>query len=285
MMDLLRFSHLYSEEEVNRLSQAASALGKALDLSGLKWEKRNEFMMDELEPRERQLVNKFQEDLVQPGNDRREETMEPVALPRPAVQRTYSRRGRGQQVKQSLSRSQTPVTAVPTPQPCPSDKEVVSLLPPSRASLIALRGLELRANSLRAKACGTRLHLPEESVSVPEAGQRLNPAQAEERLINRCVRLFYWPAKMAGTPPPRQENLFDDSDGEGEAPKMTPSASLLRPVEARGSKDESDGEVEVWTGEASKATAANQEMRDPLEVALPTIQKKEVVQGRGLHGI
>merc|ERR1719220_2093316 len=108
-------------------------------------------MMDQLEPRERQLVYKFQEDLAQTGNGGREEAVEPVALPRPAVQRTYSRRGRGQQVKQSLSRSQTPVTAVPTPVPCPSDKEVVSLLPPSRASLLALRGLELRANSLRAK--------------------------------------------------------------------------------------------------------------------------------------
>ena len=279
-------NHLYSEEEVSRLSQAASTLGKALDLSNLNWKKRNEsMMMEELEPREQQLVDKYQEDLAQPGNGRREETVQPVALPRPAVQRTYSRRGRGQQVKQSLSRSQTPVTAVLTPVPCPSDKEVVSLLPPSRASLLALRGLELRANSLRAKACGTRVHLPEKSDSVPKAGQRLTPAQAEERLVSRCVRLFYWPTKMAGTPPPRQENLFDDSDGETEAPKMIPSTSLLRPVEARGSKDESDGEVEVWTGEASQATAANQEMRDPLEVALPTIQKKEVVQGRGLHGI
>ena len=282
-------NHLYSEEEVNKMSQAASALGKALDLSGIKWEKRNESIMEDLEPRERQLVDKFQEDLAQPGNDRREETVEPVSLPRPAVQRTYSRRGRGQQVKQSLSRSQTPVTTAPTPLPCPSDKEVVSLLPPSRASLIALRGLELRANSLRAKACGSKLHLPEESASVPEAGQRLTPAQAEERLIKRCVRLFYWPAKMARTPPPRQENLFDDDDGEAEAPKVIPRASLLRPAEPRGRKDESGGEVEVWTDMVNQATAtstaANQEMRDPLEVALPTIQKKEVVQGRGLHGI
>jgi len=284
-------NQLYSEEEVNRLTQAASALGKALDISSLNWENRNESMMEELEPRERQLVEKFQEDLAQPGNGGREETVEPVALPRPAVQRTYSRRGRGQQVKQSLSRSQTPVTSVPTPLPCPSDKEVVSLLPPSQASLLALRGLELRANSLRAKACGTRLHLPEKSGSAPEvAGQRLTPAQAEERLVNRCVRLFFWPAKMAGTPPPRQENLFDDSDGETDVSKGVPSASLSRPVEAGGRKDESDGEVEVWTGEGSKATAANHEMRDPLEVvlprvALPTIGKEEVVQGRGLHGI
>merc|ERR1711971_745777 len=249
-------------------------------------------MMEELEPRERQLVEKYQEDLAQPNNSGREEAVEAVALPRPAVQRTYSRKGRGQQVKQSLSRSQTPVTAVPTPpQPCPSDKEVVSLLPPSRASLLAIRGLELRANFLRAKACGTRVHLPLATCLVPQAGQRLTPAQAEERLVNRCVRMFFWPAKMAGTPPPRQENLFDDSDGETEAPKGIPSASQPRPVEAGSSKDESDGEVEVWTGEASQATAAaNQEMRDPLEVALPrvavpTIQKKEVVHGRGLHGI
>ena len=94
-------NHLYSEEELNRLSQAASVLGKALDLSCLKWEKRNKstMMEEELEPREQQLVEKFQEDLAQPGNDRREETVEPVALPRPAVQRTYSRRGRGQVLK------------------------------------------------------------------------------------------------------------------------------------------------------------------------------------------
>merc|ERR1712130_830683 len=197
----------------------------------------------------------------------------------------------GQQVKQSLSRSQTPITAaVSTPPLCPTDKEVVSLLPPSRASLIALRGLELRANSLRAKAFGTRVHLPEENVSASEVGQRLTPAQAEERLINRCVRLFYWPAKMAGTPPPRQESLFDDSDGEAEAPKVFARFSRLKPEEPRGNRDESDGEVEVWTGQVNQATAtavANQEMRDPLEVALPKVPtvQKEVVQGRGLHGI
>ena len=101
--------------------------------------------------------------------------------------------------------------------------------------------------------------------------------------------MLYWPAKMARTPPPRQENLFDDDDGEAEAPKVIPRASLLRPAEPRGRKDESGGEVEVWTDMVNQATAtstaANQEMRDPLEVALPTIQKKEVVQGRGLHGI
>merc|ERR1719361_2908632 len=115
------------------MSQAASVLGKALDLSGLNWERRKELLTEELEPRERQLVDKFQENLAEQGNAR-EETVQPVVLPRPAVQRTYSRRGRGQ-VKQSLSRSQTPVSVAPTPPPCPSDKEVVSLLPPSRASL------------------------------------------------------------------------------------------------------------------------------------------------------
>ena len=88
-------NQLYSEEEVNKMSQAASVLGKALDLSGLNWERRKELLTEELEPRERQLVDKFQENLAEQGNAR-EGTVEPVSLPRPAVQRTYSRKGRGQ---------------------------------------------------------------------------------------------------------------------------------------------------------------------------------------------
>ena len=93
---------------------------------------------------------------------------------------------------------------------------------------------------------------------------------------------------MAGTPPPRQENLFDDSDGETEASKEVPRASLPRSNKPEsGSRiDESGVVVEVCSGSGSEAV--NQEMRDPLEVDLPTKQpnmEKVVVQGRGLHGM
>ena len=76
------------------------------------------------------------------------------------------------------------------------------MLPPSRASLLGLRGLELRANSLRsalcrshlaifivplrAKAMGTKVSLPDiEGAPPPAEGQRLTHAQAEQRLISR----------------------------------------------------------------------------------------------------
>ena len=203
--------------------------------------------------------------------------------------------------------------------------KVVSLLPPSRASLLGLRGLELRANSLRsalcrthlvifiislrAKAMGTKVSLPDiEGAPPPAAGHRLTHAQAEQRLISRlelprklstivnyikrCVRLFFWPAKMASTPPPRQESLFDDSDGENEATKAgIPRTSLLSSKESGENENGTDGEVEVWKG------GVEDQMRDPLEVSLPTKTSArlsttpqtgsppKVVQGKGLHGI
>ena len=206
-----------------------------------------------------------------------------------------------------------------------TELKVVSLLPPSRASLLGLRGLELRANSLRsalcrthfvifiislrAKAMGTKVSLPDiEGAPPPAAGHRLTHAQAEQRLISRlqlprklsaivnnikrCVRLFFWPAKMASTPPPRQESLFDDSDGENEKTKAgIPRTSLMSSKESWEIENGTDGEVEVWKG------GVEDQMRDPLEVSLPTKTSArlyttlqtgsppKVVQGKGLHGI
>ena len=81
--------------QANKLCQAASTLGKSLDISSLNWQKCDEALLGGLDPREQQLVTKFRERLAC-GETASEEVVQPVVLPRPAVQRTYSRRGRGQ---------------------------------------------------------------------------------------------------------------------------------------------------------------------------------------------
>ena len=70
-------------------------MGKSLDISRLNWQKCDEALLGGLDPREQQLVTKFRERLAC-GETASEEVVQPVVLPRPAVQRTYSRRGRGQ---------------------------------------------------------------------------------------------------------------------------------------------------------------------------------------------
>ena len=97
---------------------------------------------------------------------------------------------------------------------------------------------------------------------------------------------------MASTPPPRQESLFDDSDGENEATKAwIPRTSLLSSKESGENENGNDGEVEVLKG------GVEDQMRDPLEVSLPTKTSArlsttpqtgsppKVIQGKGLHGI
>ena len=106
-------NHMHSEEEVgisypfikihqhlqaNRLCLAASTLGKSLDISSLNWQKCDEALLGGLDPREQQLVTKFRERLAC-RETASEKVVQPVVLPRPAVQRTYSRRGRGQVTK------------------------------------------------------------------------------------------------------------------------------------------------------------------------------------------
>ena len=70
-------------------------MGKSLDISSLNWQKCDEALLGGLDPREQQLVTKFRERLAC-KETASEEVVQPVVLPRPAVQRTYSRRGRGQ---------------------------------------------------------------------------------------------------------------------------------------------------------------------------------------------
>ena len=81
--------------QANKLCQAASTLGKSLDISSLNWQKCDEALLGGLDPREQQLLTKFRERLAC-KETASEEVVQPVVLPRPAVQRTYSRRGRGQ---------------------------------------------------------------------------------------------------------------------------------------------------------------------------------------------
>ena len=202
-------SSRYTGKEVSLLGQAAARLGRSLDTSGLRWERLQGL---ELEPREAQLVELYREQEASLGSAGEAVA---VVVARPAVQRTYSRRGRGQ-VKESGSRSQTPAVTEPPPPaavegggaslPPPSG---ASLLPPSRASLLGLRGLLLRSQHLRTAAGDT---------GTLTSGGRLAPSQAmaEERLVKRVAQMFFWPAKMSTIAPPKQVKLFEESSEEEE---------------------------------------------------------------------
>ena len=119
-------------------------------------------------------------------------------------------RGEAAAVKQSTSRTQTPVAPAATS----ATGDIVTLLPLSRAALLGVRGLQIRAADLRIKAKGRG---GAQAGGEGAGGEgRLTPAEAEARLVRRVAQMFFWPTKMCDTPPPKQENLFDDSDDEKE---------------------------------------------------------------------
>jgi len=44
--------------------------------------------------------------------------------------------------------------------------------------------------------------------------------EADKRLVSRFVQMFFWPAKMSATAPPKQDNLFEDSSEEEVMPDI-----------------------------------------------------------------
>ena len=179
----------WPEEELQVMAKGAQGLAKVLG-PNLRWQELRE---QELEAKEVQLLRQYQK-------QEKEEELAPV-MPRPAVQRTYSRKGRGQQVKQSLSRSQTPVAVGASRV---EEEGLATLLPPSQASLLGLRGLQLRTQALRNSSEG------QSKQDVREQEHK----QADDKFVKRFIQMFYWPSKMSAVVPPKQERLFEESEDE-----------------------------------------------------------------------
>ena len=257
----------YSEEELATVSRAAHTLGRALAVPTIPAVLEEE--VEAMEPREVQLVEAVR---ARQGEVVEELEAPVVAAPRPAVQRTYSRRPRGgvaaAVVKQSTSRTQTPVA----PAGPSATQDVLTLLPPSRAALLGVRGLQIRGADLRTKAKGRGG--AQAGGEGEGASGGLTPAEAEARLVRRVAQMFFWPTKMCDTPPPKQENLFDYSDDEKEE------------VEEDEEEEIEMDNIVISVGKVARVEEAVEEVEEEEAVVEPSTSKEPVVvRGRGLHGL
>jgi len=239
----------YTDKELELLVAAGQGVGNIIKVDKVKWDQNTH--SDSVHDREMQLLQSFryQQLYRQPSPQLQ------LAPPSPStvsgstrspfsgsssVQRTYGRTYSRTKVKQSLSRSNTPVETVPSsPKPKKTNPgDTISLVPPCQATMVGFRGLLLREPYLRdsnntadtvreerdvvdkTMKLGMNnpdlLNVPKDNVVIDDDHTAAHLA-ADRLLVSRIIQLFLWPAKMSTVDPPKQENLFS-SESDDDVP-------------------------------------------------------------------
>lgn len=239
----------YSDKELELLVAAGQGLGNIIKLDRVQWDKNTH--SSSVPDKEMKLLQSFRYQQLY-GQPSPQLQLSPVTqqpstnlssrspFSGSSVQRTYGRTYSRAKVKQSLSRSNTPVEtiSVSTPQPPQNKKHVgdtINLVPPSQATIVGFRGLLLRDKYLRdinsssdtvrqerdlvdntIRMGMNNPDLTELPVDLTTSDKDQSQAHlaADRLLVSRIIQLFLWPAKMSSVDPPKQENLFSDSDDE-----------------------------------------------------------------------
>ena len=238
----------YTEKELELLVAAGQGVGNIIKVDKVKWDQNTH--SNSVPDREMQLLQSFryQQLYRQPSPQLQVETPSTSTVSgstrspfsgSSSVQRTYGRTYSRAKVKQSLSRSNTPVETVITSAPAHPKKtnpgDTINLVPPCQATMVGFRGMLLREPYLRdsnntsdtvrqerdvvdnTMKLGINnpelLDFPKANVA-PSEDQTAAHLAADRLLVSRIIQLFLWPAKMSTVDPPKQENLFSDSDDD-----------------------------------------------------------------------
>jgi len=232
----------YSDKELELLVAAGQGLGSILKLDKVKWDQNTS--SSSVPDKQMQLLQSFryQQLYRQPSPQLQLSAgAKQVTSPfrGPSVQRTYGRTYSRAKVKQSLSRSNTPVEAslTSTQQKKTKSVDTINLVPPSQATVVGFRGVLLRNQYLRdSNNCSDTIRQERDvvdntimlGVNNPdlaeveiESDHRTGDSDhtaahlaADRLLVSRFIQLFLWPAKMSAVAPPKQENLFSDSEDD-----------------------------------------------------------------------
>lgn len=228
----------------------------------------------------------------------------PLSVPKKPVVKTYSRKSK-----------QTPYLKPATEEPSKALKEPSSnflrFVPPSLNTLVAMRGLLLASKTLR-KQCtspeyglgsfektpilqttftdpvflGLERQLPSSSSS---SNQELSPQEAEKRLRDRFMSLFFWPSLMATIKPNERRDVFDIVEEDEVVAACNPldtteifaeaqSKASLNPRIVRAQKRKSEAPKRVQQEDDIEEEAEEVQEKIIPEVAPPPIKKRLLVQ-------
>jgi len=233
----------YTDKELELLVAAGQGLGNILKLDRVKWDQNTSSTSAPSKATQLLQSFRYQQLYRQPSPQLQLAAAKPATSPfsGPSVQRTYGKTYSRAKVKQSLSRSNTPVDAnLASPQQKSKQAgDTINLVPPCQATVVGFRGVLLRNQYLRdTNNCSdtvrqerdlvdntirlgvTNPQLTETVSDTPRDDPQLDGdltaahLAADRLLVSRFVQLFLWPAKMSATAPPKQENLFSDSEDE-----------------------------------------------------------------------
>ena len=254
----------YSDKELELLVAAGQGLGNIIKLDRVKWDKNTH--SSSVPDKEMKLLQSFRYQQLY-GQPSPQLELSPVTQqqqpatnlsprsPFSGLQRTYGRTYSRAKVKQSLSRSNTPVetVSVSTSQPPQTKKhvgDIINLVPPSQATIVGFRGLLLRDKYLRDinnssdtvrqerdlvdSTVRMGMNNPDltelpDDLTTSDKDQSQAHLAADRLLVSRIIQLFLWPAKMSSVDPPKQENLFSDSDDEIVVPVSESTDNSISP--------------------------------------------------------
>ena len=233
----------YSDKELELLVTAGQGLGNILKLDKVKWDQNTSSTSAPSKATQLLQSFRYQQLYSQPSPQLQLAAAKPSNSPfsGPSMQRTYGKTYSRAKVKQSISRSNTPVdTNLTSPQQKSKQAgDTINLIPPCQATVVGFRGVLLRNQYLRdTNNCSDTVRQERDLVDNtirlgvtnpqlteivrdtprddPQLDGDLTAAHlaADRLLVSRFVQLFLWPAKMSATAPPKQENLFSDSEDE-----------------------------------------------------------------------
>ena len=216
-----KMSHRLSAQDLDLLVSAGQGVGKIININKIPW---MDLCPDSL-GKQNQLLNSFRD--RQLDGSRRSENQLP-AVSAPKAVRTY-----GRKVKQSDSRAATPLN-ISSGGASGDKRDSINLVPPCEATLVGFRGLLLRGDyltnpnnnlgsykgekdavdeTLRRGTDNPDLNLS--GTSQTSAVERTAAHQAADQLlVKRFLQVFFWPAKMSTVSPPKQENVFSDTEDQ-----------------------------------------------------------------------
>jgi len=266
----------YSDKELELLVAAGQGVGNIIKLGKVKWDQNTS--SDCAPDREMQLLQSFRHQQLyrqpspQPSSTSTLSGSVRCPFSGSNVQRTYGRTYSRTKVKQSLSRSTTPIETPPSPQPKKKNpNDTINLVPPSQATMVGFRGLLLRGpylmdsnnasdtlrqerdtvdNTVRLGLNNPELSEGTDCNVILDDDQTAAHLAADRLLVSRIIQLFLWPAKMSSVAPPKQENLFSDSEEDmllntSEVSHKEPIAeqSVSREVSVTATLNEGDAET------------------------------------------
>ena len=212
LIDILCANHLLKGPE------------NAMDLmSALR--KQNECKENVLSERQKQ----FLEILRARSESGENSAMEPVLSPSPAFMtsspaikplvKTYTRKTAKRPI---FKKATTAAPAAPQPfnPPRSTPMEYLKFVPPNLNTLVAMRGLLLLRKNLRSKGNLENLSNLEEIGTDFSGGLRRSNntddgvANADKRLRDRLIALFFWPSMMAKVKPNERKDVFDIIEGD-----------------------------------------------------------------------